>query len=216
MKLITIKNAFILALLILFFDFNSHAQRITEIGLSTGAIRFYPEAQYLGANRNNSMDNGWGFSAGIFAEDHWKPKIHQVVEVNYYNLSSDVFLQKNPNGPWAPYDGTGRQPVYKNFQNTSFDQVAISGGIKYFLNKKLFLYPAFEVARSLNSSVDVNKTTYHLKLGAGIDLNTFKVGLEYAYGLNHQRKIYDYTIPFAGTHRNKYLQLKVHIPLYSF
>ncbi|HKL33569.1 MAG TPA: hypothetical protein VJ919_13600 [Tangfeifania sp.] len=210
-----ILNPFIL-LFLLFVSYNLHAQRITEIGLTGGGIRFYPEAQHLGSNLNNSMDNGWGWSAGIFFEDHWKPKIHQVVEINYYNLSSDVFLQKNPEGPWSPNDGTGRQPVYGNYKNTSFDQIAISGGIKYLLNKKIFAYPGFEITRALNSSVDINKTTYNLKLGAGLNLRQIDILLEYAYGLKYQRMIYDPAVPFASTHRNKYLQLKVQVPLYRW
>lgn len=196
--------------------FTSHAQRTTEIGFTGGAIRFYPEAQRLGSNRNNSMDNGWGFSAGIFAEDHWKPKIHQVVEINYYNLSSDVFLQKNPEGPWAPNDGTGRQPVYGNYQNSSFNQLAVSGGVKLFLNNKLFIYPEFELMRALNKKVDIHRTTYNAKLGAGVNLELFDIILEYSYGLNNQRTVYDSSVPFATAHTNNFLQLKVQVPFYQF
>ena len=144
--------------LILFFSISiigiAQAQSTTEIGFTGGAARFYPEAQNMGANLNNSMDNGLGWSAGVFVEDHWKPKIHQIVEINFYNLSSDVFLQQNPTPPWSPYDeNDNRKPIYGNFNNTSFSQIAISGGIKYFLNKKLFVYPGFELARALNSDV---------------------------------------------------------------
>lgn len=192
-----------------------HAQRKTEIGLTGGAIRFYPEAQHLRSNLNNKMDNAWGWSTGVFIQDHWKPKIHLIIELNYYSLSSDVFLQKDPPSPWSPYDGTGRQPVYGNFDNTSFNQLAISGGIKYFVNKTLFVYPGFEIARALNNNVDINKTTYNLKLGAGVNLGRADVFLEYAYGLKYQRMIYDITIPFVSTHRNTFLQLKVQVPLYN-
>ncbi len=193
----------------------TQAQRTTEIGLTGGVARFYPEAQHIGSNFNNSMDNGWGWSAGIFVEDHRKPKIHQIVEINFYNLSSDVFLQKNPTPPWSPYDeNDNRKPVYGIFDNTSFSQIAISGGIKYFLNKKLFAYPGFELARALNSDVDINKTTYNLKLGGGVNLRGVDILLEYAYGLKYQRIVYDPTVPFTTTHRNKYLQLKVQVPLY--
>jgi hypothetical protein len=157
------------------------------------------------------MDNGWGWSAGVFIEDHWKSKIHQVVELNYYNLSGDVFLQKNPLGPGG-YGG--EQPVYGNFDNTSFNHLAVSGGIKYFLTPKLFAYPAFEAARALNSDVDINKTTFHLKLGAGVDLRGVAILLEYTYGLKYQRTVYDPAVPFVSTHRNKFLQLKIQVPLY--
>lgn len=206
----TIKS--VIFLFFLFLSYNTFAQRTTEIGFTGGAVRFYPEAQHMGANRNNSMDNGWGWSAGVFVEDHWKPKIHQIVEINFYKLTSDVFLQKNPEGPWGI--GDERQPIYGNYENTLFNHMAISGGLKYFLNKTLFVYPGFELARALNSDVDINKTTYHLKLGGGINLRGVDILLEYAYGLNYQRIVYDPTVPFATTHRNTYLQLKAQIPLY--
>lgn len=209
----TISKTIILFFIVLTTS-TTQAQRKTKIGFTGGAARFYPEAQHLGSNLNNRMDNGWGWSAGVFIEDHWKPKIHQIIELNYYSLSSDVFLQKNPDGPWAPNDGTGREPIYGNFGNTSFSQLAISGGIKYFLNKKLFVYPGFEIARALNADIDINKTTLNLKLGAGVNLGRADVFLEYSYGLKYQRMIYDITVPFASTHRNKYLQLKVQVPLY--
>ena len=207
----TIRTTIIIFLL--FVNYSVFAQRITEIGLTGGGIRFYPEAQHLGSNLNNRMDNGWGWSAGVFFEDHWKPKIHQVVELNYYNLSGDVFLQKNPLGPGG-YDG--EQPVYGNFDNTSFNHLAVSGGIKYFFTPKLFAFPAVEVARALNTDVDANKTTFNLKLGAGVDLRGVDILLEYAYGLNYQRTVYDPAVPFVSTHRNKYLQLKVQVPIYKF
>lgn len=194
------------------------AQRKTEIGLTGGAARFYPEPEqmFLNLNLNNSMDNGWGWSAGIFIEDHWKPKIHQIIELNYYNFSSDVYLQKNPPYPWNPYDGTGREPVYGNFSNTAFNQIAISGGIKYFLNRTLLVYPAFEIARTLNPDVEINKTTLNLKLGAGAAIGPVDIILEYSYGIKYQQTVYDITVPFASMHRNRYLQLKAQVPLYNF
>ncbi len=139
-----------------------HAQRITEIGITGGAARFYPEAQHLGSSYNNAMENGSGWSAGVFFEDHWKPKIHQVVEINYYAFTSDIFLQKNPDGPWGY--GIGEQPIIGDFQSEPFNFLSVSGGIKYFLNKRLFVYPGFEWVRSLNKKVDVNKTTYKYPL----------------------------------------------------
>ncbi len=211
------KNYFLTFALLLSLIVNSkvtQAQRIIKIGFTGGAARFYPEAQHLGANLNNSMGNGLGWSAGVFIQENWKPKIKQIVELNYYALSSDVFLQKNPQGPWSPNDGTGRQPIYGNFQNTPFNLLAISGGIKYLLTDKLFVYPGFEIARSLSKKIEINKTTYHVKFGAGVTLKHVDFMLEYAYGLKYQQTVYDCTVPFASTHRNKYLQLKVHIPLY--
>ncbi len=210
------KSATQLIILIVFLLFGlstAHAQRITEVGLNAGTARFYPEAQHLGSSYNNAMENGSGWSAGVFFEDHWKPKIHQVVEINYYAFTSDIYLQKNPDAPWSPYDGTGRQPIIGDFQSEPFNFLSVSGGIKYFLNKRLFVYPGFEWVRSLNKKVDVNKTTYNAKLGAGVNLKRIDILLEYAYGLNFLRAVYDPTVPFTSTHRNKYLQLKVQVPL---
>jgi hypothetical protein len=160
------------------------------------------------------MDNAWGWSAGVFIQDHWKPKIHQIIELNYYSLSSDVFLQKNPLDPWG--QGSGEQPVYGNFKNTAFNQLAISGGIKYLFNHTLFACPAFEIAKSLNPDVKINKTTLNLKLGMGAAIGPVDVMLEYAYGIKYQQTVYDITVPFASTHRNRYLQLKAQVPLYNF
>lgn len=205
----------ILKITILFFVVNTasttQAQRTTQIGFTGGAARFYPEAQHLGSSFNNRMDNGWGWSAGVFIQKYWKPKIHQIIELNYYALSSDVYLEKVIG---SPYDDPNYQIIRGNYDNTSFNQLAVSGGIKYFLNKKLFVYPGFEIARALNPDIDINKTTYNLKLGAGVDLGRADVFLEYSYGLKYQRMIYDITVPFASTHRNTYLQLKVQVPLY--
>lgn len=210
---IKLLQSLFLLLLISCYSTELNAQRITETGFTGGGIRFYPEAQPSFSSLNNSMDNGGGWSAGVYFEDHWRRKIHQVIEINYYNLSSDVYMQKNSFGPGG-YDG--EQPVYGNFDNTAFNLIAVSGGIKYFLTRNLFVYPAFEFARSLNQNIDSNKTTYHLKAGAGVTLYGIDVALEYAYGIKYQRMLYDPSVPFAGTHRNKYLQLKFQVPLYKF
>lgn len=202
----------IILLFVVLVSFTAQAQRVTKIGFTGGAARFYPEAQHLGADLNNSMKNDWGWSAGLFVVDHWKPKIHQIVEINYYSFSSDVYLQKVIGNPYV--ENSNYQIIKGDYKNTPFNLLAISGGIRYFLNKKLYAYPGFEIARSLNSDIDINKTTYNIKLGAGIDLRGFDVVLEYAYGLKYQRMIYDFTVPFASTHRNTYLLLKVQVPLY--
>lgn len=211
------KTKAILLFLLIFYLSMAYAQRKTEIGLTGGVARFYPEPEqmFLQSNLNNNMDNGWGWSAGIFIEDHWKRKIHQIIELNYYGFKSDVYLQKNPPYPWNPYDGTGREPVYGDFSNTAFNQIAISGGIKYLFNHTLFAYPAFEIAKSLNKDVETNKTTLNLKLGMGAAIGPVDVVLEYSYGLKLQRTIYDITVPFASLHRNRYLQLKIQVPLYN-
>jgi hypothetical protein len=91
------KTKAIIISLMLFTLGMAQAQRKTEIGLTGGAARFYPEAENLGSNLNNSMENGWGWSAGIFVEDHWKPKIHQIIELNYYDLVQRCVSAKKSN-----------------------------------------------------------------------------------------------------------------------
>lgn len=191
-----------------------NAQRSTHIGFTGGAARYYPDLdERLSTSRNDAMDNGWGYSAGLFIEDCWKPKIHQIIEVNFLSLYSDVFLENNPVGPGGY--GTGNGPVYWDFGKTAFNYFAVSGGIKYFLNDKLFAYPGIEWARALTNEVDMNKNTYHLKLAAGVNTRICDIILEYGHGLRTQRRIFDSTIPLIGTYRNKFLQLKVQIPLYK-
>ena len=213
MKLI-LKTVFLLATgMLLIISSIATAQRKTEFGLTGGTARFYPQAQHLGPNLNNRMENGWGWSAGIFLEDHWKPKIHQIIELNYFGFKRDVFLQKNPLTPGGY--GSGNEPVYGNFNNTQFNQIAISGGIKYLLNNTLFVLPAFEIGYSLNPDIDINKTTFSIKLGLGVDIREVDIILEYDYGLNYQRMVYDATVPFVSTHRNSYLQFKAQVPLFN-
>ena len=197
--------------LVLYVNF-AHAQRNTNLGVTGNLVRFYPEAQHLGSNLNNSIENKWGWSTGVFIQDGWKPKLKQIVEINFYKLSSDVFLQKNGVGEYG--GGQVNNPIYGNYNGTPFNLLAISGGIKYLLNESLFIYPGIEIARALNKKVDINKTTYNVKLALGFNLRQFDVMIEYAYGLNYQRIVYDPTVPFASTHRNKFLQIKLQVPLF--
>ncbi len=199
----------ILLFLIVTCTINISAQRKYEFGLTTGAVRFYPEVQHLGSSPNNSMENGLGWSAGVYIQDNWKPRLSQIVELNYYSMHSDIYLEKFPTGP----HGGQTKPIVGDFKNTSFSTLSLSAGVKYFLRKSLFVYPSFEIARSLNKKIDINKTSYNATLGVGIDLKKISVLLEYAYGLKYQRLVYDPAVPFASTHRNKYLQLKVQVPI---
>jgi hypothetical protein len=219
-------------LIVVFFSIanKTHAQRTTEIGFNVGAARFYPEAKFFSSSRNNTMDNGFGWSAGLFLENHWNPKIHPVLELNYSSFSSDIFLEKDN---FEPTNGSGVQPVSGIFSNTSFNYLSVSAGIKFYLNKKMFVYPGFEVAKPINNNVDlisviyyskswdpvfienrnVNKTNYNTKLGIGIDFNFADVMLEYSYGLNYQLSFFEYSNPFGINYRNNSLQLKVQVPL---
>lgn len=192
----------------------ANAQRKTEIGVTGGGARFYPIAKQLGSSLNNRMENDWGWSAGIFLEEHWKPNINQIIELNYYGFKSDVFLEKTPIGGGYG-SGSDDQPVYGNFENFSFSQIALSGGIKYLMNNTLFVYPAFEIGYCLNPDIDINKSVFSVKLGVGADIRGVDIILEYDYGLNYPRTVYDKTVPFASTHRNSYLQLKAQVPLYN-
>lgn len=199
--------------MLMFFIFGCSvvkAQRNTEIGITGGVVRFYPKAQYfMPHNLNNSMDNGLGWSAGVFIQKYLNLKTQPIVELNYSVFSSDIFMQKNPEG-----DGIGSQPINREFLDTPFNFLSASVGVKYYLTKRFFAYPAIELAKSLNKNVYVNKTSYQLKLGAGLNFKKVHVILEYAYGLNSQTRVLDSSIPFEGTYRDKYLQLKVHVPLH--
>ncbi len=189
------------------------AQRKTEIGVTGGGARFYPIAKQLGYSLNNKMENDWGWSAGIFLEEYWKPNINQIIELNYYGFKSDVFLENTPIGGGGY--GSDNQTIYGDFDNTSFSQIAISGGIKYLMNNTLFVYPAFEIGYCLNPDIDISRTVFSVKLGLGADIRGVDIILEYDYGLNYPRTVYDATVPFASTHRNSYLQLKAQVPLYN-
>jgi len=207
-------NQTILVFLLIIWSVTTEAQRTFNIGFTGGAARYYPDLdEKFSTSRNDAMDSGFGFSAGVFIEDSWKPKIHQIIEVNFLSLYSDVLLEYNPVGPGG-YGGGTNQIEWKEFNNASFNYFSISGGLKYFLNDRLFIYPGIEWARALTNEVDMNKNTYHLKLAAGVNTRICDIILEYDYGLRTQRRIFDSTIPLIGTYRNKFLQLKVQVPLY--
>ncbi len=90
------KTAFLF--LVVIVAFNVQAQRKTEIGLTGGGIGFFPQYYEHLSYGTLSMDFGAGWSAGTFVEQHWKPRIHQIIELNYYLLKSDVRFYKS-SGP---------------------------------------------------------------------------------------------------------------------
>jgi hypothetical protein len=63
MKTIFKTTAFFILIIL---AFSTNAQRITEIGLTGGGIRFYPEPQHLGSNLNNSMEQWLGLVGRSF------------------------------------------------------------------------------------------------------------------------------------------------------
>ncbi|HKL33568.1 MAG TPA: hypothetical protein VJ919_13595 [Tangfeifania sp.] len=220
--------------ILIIISVSTNAQRTTEIGFTGGAIRFYPEAEFFSQSLNNQSKNGWGWSAGFFYEKHWKPKINPVLELNYSNFSSDFFLEHRF---FEPETGNIGEPVSDTFRDATFSYLSASAGVKLYLNNKLFVYPGFEISKSLNRKTDLwsvmyyakdwgssvyiknrylNKTNYYAKLGLGVDLKAVDVMLEYVYGLNYQLSFYEYSTPFGVNHRNKYLQLKVQVPIYKF
>ncbi len=222
-----------ITLVFLFFiSYSVIAQQPSEIGFTGSAARFYPEVKFFSQSLNNQAKNGWGWSAGIFYEKHWKPKINPVLELNYSNFSSDFFLEHRI---FDPETGIGGEPISDAFRGASFSYLSFSAGAKFYLNKKLFVYPGFEISKSLNRKTDLwsvmyyakewessvyienrylNKTNYNAKLGIGVDLKTVDVVLEYVYGLNYQLSFFEYSTPFGINHRNNYLQLKAQVPLY--
>ena len=188
----------------------SFAQQNTKIGLTGGLIRFYPDDNGLlfKLNHNNTMDNGWGWSAGIFFEKPWTSKFYQIMEANYNSLSSDIYLQEDV---WE--NGTNMESIIGNYGNTKYNYLALSWGVKYFITSRLFLNPSFEMARVLNDDISINKILPNVKVGGGVNIQKVNIMLEYTYALEEQQRIFDISVPFAVNHRNKYLQLKVQIPL---
>jgi hypothetical protein len=219
---------------LIFINYSVFAQRTSEIGINGSIARYYPEVKFFSQSLNNQADNGLGWSAGIFYEKHWKPKINPVLELNYSNFSSDFFLEHRF---FDPETGNIGEPVSGSFRDATFSYLSASAGVKFYLNNKLFVYPGFEISKSLNRKTDLwsvmyyakdwgssvyiknrylNKTNYYAKLGIGVDLKAVDIILEYVYGLNYQLSFFEYSNPFGVNHRNKYLQLKVQVPIYKF
>jgi hypothetical protein len=220
--------------ILIIFSCTAYAQPNFEVGLTGGFARFYPETEFFSQSLNNQADNGFGWSAGIFYEKHWKPKINPVLELNYSNFSSDFILEHRF---FDPETGNSGEPVSGTFRDATFSYLSASAGVKLYLNNKLFVYPGFEISKSLNRKTDLwsvmyyakdwgssvciknrylNKTNYYAKFGFGVDLKALDVMLEYVYGLNYQLSFFEYSTPFGVNHRNKYLQLKVQVPIYKF
>ncbi len=204
------KKTILFLLLAIFTITVVQAQHKTEVGLTGGAIGFSP-VYYEHWNFNElSMDFGVGWSAGAFVEQHWKPRIYQIIELNFYSLNSKVKFEKS-----VPNDiGYGYKAITIYSQNESFPQIALSGGVKFFVSDHFFVYPGFEFSRALNSNVIANKTSYNLKLGAGFKIGIVSVLLELCHGLNNQIVIYSETPRLTGSHTYRYLQLKVQVPIY--
>ena len=64
-----------------------HAQRNTNLGITGSLVRFYPHAEFIHHNLNNNVENGSGWSAGLFLEKSWKTRIHPIIELNYHFLA---------------------------------------------------------------------------------------------------------------------------------
>ncbi len=213
---------------------STFGQKKIEVGITTGAIRFYPEASFINQDYNNSMNNGFGWSAGIFLEKPWKPKIHPIIELNFYNFLSDVYLHEI--NFLDPTDSRKQEYIIQDLVNEPFNYLSFSLGIKYYLGKRLFICPGFEIARSCKKQVQFNELRSYFggwtitnpfilkeentrriisnaKLGIGINLKKVDLILEYSHGFDWQLSVYDYDTPLGFAQRNSYLQLKVQVPL---
>jgi len=190
----------------------SFAQHNTKIGVEGGPIRFYPDDNGIlfKLNHNNTMDSGWGWSAGIFFEKPWTSKFTQILEANFISLSSDIYLQKDI------WENETMQTIIGNYENTKYNYLALSWGVKYFITRQLFFNPSFELARVLNDDVSINKILPNVQVGAGLETKRANIMLEYTYALEEQQRIFDISVPFAVNHRNKYLQLKIQVPVFNF
>ncbi|MDR2887970.1 MAG: hypothetical protein LBV26_08230 [Bacteroidales bacterium] len=185
----------------------------TEIGITGGLMQFETvRGEFLDFS-NPTIQNGFGWSAGIFAENYWKPKIHPIVEVNFYNYSSYIFSGH----PFSSYYYSPEMLYLQSagFSSKQFSDIAVSGGIKYLFSKKLFVYPGVELAWIFNSDNYKNKTNLNLKLGGGVNFKRFDVMLEYSHGLQPERTSYDKSADsYTSEKHNTYLQLKVQVPVY--
>ena len=206
------KKKTVLILAVLLTAIGSQAQNKTEAGLTGGAIGFFPSYYEHMASGTLSMDFGAGWSAGAYMEQHWKPRFHQIIELNYYSLNSKVEFTKHI----LRQIGYGYDAVTFYSQNESFPQIALSGGIKFFISDHFFVYPGFEFSRALSSNVIANKTSYNLKLGAGVKFGNVDVLLEFSQGLKKQGIVYDEPTWLTAWHAYRYLQLKVQVPIYKF
>ena len=121
----------------------SYSQKSLELGITSGAIRFYPHAEFIDHNLNNNVENGSGWSVGLLLEKSWKTRIHPIIELNYYSLASNIFLQKNTIIAPGGYGGNGQQPIFINLENEHFNQLAISGGVKLYAGKKIVFLSGF-------------------------------------------------------------------------
>ena len=214
----------------------SYSQKSLELGITSGAIRFYPHAEFIHHNLNNNVENGSGWSAGLFLEKSWKTRIHPIIELNYYSLASNIFLQKNTIIAPGGYGGNGQQPIFINLDDEHFNQLAISGGIKLYAGKRFFFYPGFEFSLSNKKPVKLNdlnpyrggwqisnpfilkeeythRITSNLKLGFGVHLNFADLVLQYSHGLNKQLFFYDFEAPMGFAKQDNCLQFKVQVPL---
>ena len=190
----------------------ANAQQKTEVGITAGVARFYPQMIHYGTYTSiDQMGNGPGWTAGVFIQQYRTPKIQQILEINYVSLSSDITMEQVSTEPYEA--GSGQpQSVRADFRSTPFTSLSVSFGAKYYLTKKLFAYPAIVVAQSLNQNVLINKTDYQVKIGLGLKLKKTHLILEYVNGLRDQTRGFISTVPFLNTAYIKYLQLKVQIP----
>ncbi len=207
------KKTVLFLLLAIFTITVVQAQHKTEVGLTGGAIGFFPAYYEHLAYGELSMDFGMGWSAGAYVEQHWKPHIRQIIELNYYSLNSKVEFYKSSGQTSTDY---GYNDINVYSQNESFPQIALSGGVKFFLSDHFFVYPGFEFSRALSSNVNMKKTSYNLKLAAGFKISNVDVMLEYCHGFTRQGVVYsDYPL-LIGNHLYRYLQFKIQIPIYQF
>jgi len=192
----------------------ANAQQKTEVGITAGVARFYPQMLHYGIYTSaDQMSDGPGWTAGAFIQQYLTPKVQQILEINYVTLASNITMEQVSMEPYGAGNGQP-QPIREDFRHTPFTSLSVSLGGKYYLTKKLFAYPAFVLARSLNQNMTMNATDYRVKVGLGLKLKKAHVILEYAYGLRDQSRVLDPAVPFQNTTRTKYLQLKVQVPLF--
>jgi hypothetical protein len=113
------KQIYLAFLLTLILPLGLSAQSKFEMGVQSGFGRFAPKVVrlYSTGYNNNSMENGWGWSAGAFGRYNFREWLKPQVEVNLYNGQSHLTFEhvnysdvtEEPVGASIPILGFGRQ-----------------------------------------------------------------------------------------------------------
>ncbi len=207
------KQIYLAFLLTLILPLGLSAQSKFEMGVQSGFGRFTPQVVrlYSTGYNNNSMENGWAWSAGAFGRYNFREWLKPQVEVNLYNGQSHLTFEH------VNYSDVTEEPVWGKYPNTWFRQAAVSVGAQVYLKKSFFVLPAIEFAHSYGADLQTDPNDWNWHLGFGFSIRYIDLILDYSEGMHDQFRYFDRKqYGFASEHRNRFLQLKVQVPLYHF